>query len=100
MALRRRRDPWISVEEVLLGILLVEEVPLVGAEQRVGVLLERVLPCLEPTPRYVHNQLLVLDGFLRFGKGKDWDEELSICDILNGLNEGVPIKYCVYEMRK
>ena len=71
LALRRRRDPWISVEEVLLGILLVEEVPLVGAEQRVWVLLERVLPCLEAAAAYVHNQLLVLDGFLRWAW--EWD---------------------------
>ena len=64
---------WISVEEVLLGVLLVEEVSLVGAEQRVGVLFERVLPCLEAAAAYVHNQLLVLDGFL----WREWDFRMS-----------------------
>ena len=62
--MRHSQHPWVSVEEVLLGILLVEEVSLVGAEQRVGVLLQRVLPCLEATTGYVHHQLLVLHRLL------------------------------------
>lgn len=37
----------VSVEEVLLRVLVVEELLLRGAQQRVRIAIQRVLPCLE-----------------------------------------------------
>jgi len=44
----------VAVEEVLLAVFVVEELPFVRPEQRVRVLFHRVPPCLEPAPRDVN----------------------------------------------
>ena len=38
---------WVSVEEVLLGVLVEEELLLRGAQQGVWVAVQSVLPCLQ-----------------------------------------------------
>lgn len=49
----------VAVEEVLLRVLVVEELALVRAEQRVRVLFQRVPPRLEPPAGHIYQQLLI-----------------------------------------
>lgn len=47
---------WVSVEEILLGVLIVEELLLRGTQQRVGVAVQSVLPRLQG-PRTTQNTI-------------------------------------------
>jgi len=53
-------DIRIPIEEVLLALLVVEELALVRAQQRVRVLLQGVAPRLEATTAHVDQQFLVV----------------------------------------
>lgn len=52
-------DVWITIEEVLAGVIVVEKLLLVGAEQRFGELFQCVAPCLKSTATDIDRQLFV-----------------------------------------
>lgn len=51
----------VPVKEILLAVLVVEELALVGPEQRVRILFHRVTPRLEPAAGHVDQKFLVVD---------------------------------------
>lgn len=63
---------WVSVEEVLSAVLVVEEFSLGGAEEGVGILLEGVPPCLEAAAGDVDEELLVLGAAPVLGDWGRW----------------------------
>lgn len=83
-------DVRIAVEEVLAAVLVVEELLLVGAEQRLRELLERVAPRLEPPAGNVDQQLLIRDVVYRQVLRLDgWKRGVALCEVNSSENSEI-----------